>query len=258
MNTDSTPASPHPSGRISADLSDWVTIVTGASSGIGAAIAATFAAAGSRVVLVARRKKRLEQLADTIRRQGGDALVCPADVTRYNAIEDVVQQVLKQWGCIDVMVNNAGNAVAKPLVETSIEEIDLQLDVNLRAVCYGSKAVLSHMQERGRGNIINIGSICSMRHFPNFAAYVAAKFGVLGFSRSLYEEVREDGIRVNCLCPAAVNTEWAELAGAELPWDADERLQPDDLAQLALMCCAMPRRVHLEHVVLWPTCEATV
>lgn len=239
------------------NLEDWVTIVTGASSGIGTAVARTFAAAGSRVVLVARREERLRQLADAIAQDGGEAMIEPADISHYANIEAVVNRVLERWGRIDVMVNNAGNAVAKPLVESSVDEIDLQLDVNLRGVCYGSKAVLPHMLSRENGNIINIGSICSMRHFPNYAAYVGAKFGVLGFSRSLYEEVRESGIRVNCLCPAAVNTEWAELAGAELPWDEDERLQPDDLAQLALLCCTVPKRVHLEHIVLWPTCEAT-
>ena len=243
---------------LNARLDDWVTIVTGASSGIGAAIATRFARAGSRVALVARREERLQSLAENIAAQGGEAMVSQADVSRYDVIEQVARQAVDRWGRIDVMVNNAGNAVAKPLSETSVEEIDLQLDVNLRAVCYGCKAVLPHMLQRGSGNIVNIGSICSMRHFPNFATYVAAKFGVLGFSRSLYEEVREKGIRVNCLCPAAVNTEWASLAGADLPWDEDERLQPDDLAQLALLCCAMPSRVHLEHVVLWPTCEATV
>jgi short-subunit dehydrogenase len=109
----------------------------------------------------------------------------------------------------------------------------------------------------GGGNIINIGSICSVRHFPSFATYVGAKFGVLGFSRSLYEEVREKGIRVNCLCPAAVNTEWAGLAGAELPWAEEERLQPEDLAELALLCVTMPKRVQLEQIMLWPVCEAT-
>lgn len=239
-------------------LAGKVTIITGASSGIGAATAKAFAGAGSRVVLVARREDRLQALAEHIREAGGDARVQQADVTHYENLERVAHETVEQWGSIDVMVNNAGNAVAKSLVESSVEEINLQLDVNLRAVCFGSKAVLPAMLKQKSGNIINIGSICSVRHFPDYAAYVAAKFGVLGFSRSLYEEVRESGIRVNCLCPAAVNTEWAELAGAELPWGEDERLQPEDLAQLALLCCTVPQRVHLEHVILWPTCESTV
>jgi len=244
--------------RQAEDLRGSVTIVTGASSGIGAAIAETFAEAGSRIVLVARRQDRLRELEKRIRACGGEAVVQVADVSQYSNISSVVNHAVELWGQVDIMINNAGNAVAKPLVESSIEEIDAQLDVNLRAVCYGCKAVLPRMLERRAGSIINIGSICSMRHFPDYATYVAAKFGVLGFSRSLYEEVRESGIRVNCLCPAAVNTEWAELAGADLPWEKHERLQPRDLAHLALLCCTVPKRVHLEHIVLWPTCEPTV
>lgn len=248
-----------PSAAVSReDFSGKVTIVTGASSGIGAAIAARFAQAGSRVVLVARRRERLRALAATIEAQGGEALAQPADVSRYANIEAVVNEAVDRWGRVDVMVNNAGNAVARSLAATSVEEIDLQIDVNLRAVCYGSRAVLGVMLEQKSGNIVNIGSICSLRHFPDYATYVAAKFGVLGFSRSLYEEVREHGIRVNCLCPAAVNTAWAERAGADLPWDRDERLQPEDLADLAWLCCTVPQRVHLEQIVLWPTCESTV
>ena len=96
-----------------------------------------------------------------------------------------------------------------------------------------------------------------MNHYPEYAAYVAAKFGVLGFSRSLYEEVRQHGIRVNVLCPAAVNTAWADVAGTQLPWPREERLQPDDLAETALFCVALPKRVQVDNIVLWPVCEPT-
>jgi NADP-dependent 3-hydroxy acid dehydrogenase YdfG len=239
-------------------LDGQVTIVTGASSGIGATIARLFAAAGSRVVLTARRRERLEDIARQIEVAGGQSLVVQADVARYDDVNRVVDAAVEKWGQVDVMVNNAGHATAKSLVDSSLEEIDSQIDVNLKAVCYGCKAVLPHMLERKTGNIINIGSICSVRHYPDYAAYVGAKFGVLGFSRSLYEEVREHGVRVNCLCPAAVNTEWADVAGAELPWEPDQRLQPEDLARMALICVTLPRRVQLEHVILWPTCESTV
>jgi len=239
-------------------LKDQVSIITGASSGIGKATAEVFFRAGSRVVLTARREDRLKQLAAKIEESGGEALVVPADVTHYDQVEKVVAAALERFGRIDVMVNNAGYAIEKSVVESSVEEIAGQIDVNLTAVCFGTKAVLPHMLERKSGSIINIGSICSVRHYPDYAAYVAAKWGVLGFSRSVYEEVRQHGIRVNCLCPAAVNTEWAEIAGADLPWKPEDRLQPEDLAEMALLCVTMPKRVHLEHVILWPTCEPTV
>ncbi len=241
----------------SPSLDGKVTVITGASSGIGAAIAHRFAAEGSPVVLAARRPEKLQAVAQSVNAAGGRAIVQPADVTDYSQVEQLVKVALQQFGQIDVMVNNAGHALEKSVLESSVEDLDGQVDSNLRGVMYGCKAVLPHMIARQTGSVINVGSICSHRHFPNYAAYVAAKFAVLGFSRSVYEEVRPHGIRVNCLCPAAVNTNWADLAGADLPWDRDERLQPEDLAEVALMCVTMPRRVQIEQVILWPVCEST-
>ena len=239
------------------DLTGRITIVTGASSGIGAAIARQFAISGSHVILAARRQEKLDIVKRQIDQAGGSASTCTADVTDYKQITHLVDSTIQEHGQIDILVNNAGHAVAKPLLQTSIEELDAQLDSNLRGLCYGCHAVVPHMVRQGAGHIINVGSICSMNHYPEYAAYVAAKFGVLGFSRSLYEEVRQHGIRVNVLCPAAVNTAWADVAGAELPWPQEERLQPEDLAQAALFCVAMPKRVQIDNIVLWPVCEPT-
>ena len=239
------------------DLAGQVTIVTGASSGIGAAIASRFAAAGSHVVLVARRQNKLDQVESQIERAGGSASTAVVDVTEYDQIANLVESTIDAYGRIDILVNNAGHAVAKPLLQTTVEELDAQLDSNLRGLCYGCHAIVPHMVRQGTGHIINIGSICSMNHYPEYAAYVAAKFGVLGFSRSLYEEVRQHGIRVNVLCPAAVNTAWADVAGTQLPWPREERLQPDDLAETALFCVALPKRVQVDNIVLWPVCEPT-
>jgi len=244
--------------RTDRPLAGKVTVVTGASSGMGVAFAERFSGAGSKVLLAARRAERLEAVAARIREAGGEALAFPADVTDPAQVEPMIDAARRELGRVDVLINNAGSAIARPLVETSLQELDLQIDVNLKAVCYGTRAVLPTMIEQKSGSIVNIGSVCSVRHYPNYAAYVAAKFAVLGFSRSVYEEVREHGIRVNCLCPAAVNTEWADVAGAELPWPPEDRIQPDDMAELALLCVTMPARVQLEQVILWPTCESTV
>lgn len=240
------------------DLSGQVTVVTGASSGIGAAIARRFAAAGSHVVLAARRQAKLEAVKKQIEQAGGQASTLAADVTDYEQVAILIDSTIQKQGRLDILVNNAGHAVAKPLLQTTVEELDAQLDSNLRGLCYGCHAVVPHMVRQGAGHIINIGSICSMNPYPEYAAYVAAKFGVLGFSRSLYEEVRQYGIRVNVLCPAAVNTSWGDVAGAELPWPQEDRLQPEDLAETALFCVALPKRVQVENIVLWPVCEPTV
>ena len=238
-------------------LRDRVTIITGASSGIGEAIARRFAAAGSRVVLAARRAEKLEGLARALTDQGTETLVVPTDVTKYDQLQALVDRAVEAFGRVDVMVNNAGNAVAKPVAETSPEEIDKVLDVNLKGLCYGCRAVAPQMIKQGCGDVINIGSITSVRHYANFATYCAAKFGVLGFSRSFYEEVRPHGVRVNVLCPAAVNTPWAELAGTEQPYPDEDKIQPEDLAELAFTCVTLPRRVQIEQVILWPTVQST-
>lgn len=209
-------------------------------------------------MLAARREDKLAAVAEQVNSAGGVAHSFRADVTKYADVRALIDAAVRTFGQVDFMINNAGHAVAKPLVDSGVEEIDAQIDSNLKGVCYGCHAVLPHMIERRQGQIINIGSICSVNHYPNYAAYVAAKFAVLGFSRSVYEEVRQYGIRVNVLCPAAVNTAWSDVAGSELPWPREDRLQPEDLAEAALFCVTLPKRVQVENLILWPVCEPTV
>jgi NADP-dependent 3-hydroxy acid dehydrogenase YdfG len=243
---------------IQADLSDKVTIITGASSGMGAAMARRFAACGSRVVLAARRVDRLEALADEIAQAGGTALAVPCDVKDWQQVQSLANRAVEHFGQIDVMVNNAGFGYLRTFAKTPIERIEAQIDVNFKGVCYGCKAVLPHMIERRSGHIINIGSVGSARHYAMFAVYVGAKHAVLGFSRSLYEEVREFGIRVNVLCPGATNTEFMQVAGfREVPWPTDGMIQATDIAELALACVAMPPHVQIDTAILWPVCQAT-
>ena len=240
------------------DLTGQVAIITGASSGIGAGMAERFAAEGMHLVLAARREEKLHELQKQLGPEV-ETLAVSTDVADAASCTRLAEAAIDRFGRVDVMINNAGNAVAKPLADSSTEEIDLQIDVNLKGVCYGSRAVLEIMKSQQSGFILNIGSICSVLPFPNYASYVAAKFGVLGFSKALYEEVREDGIRVHCLCPAAVNTAWSSLAGGEesLPWPREDRLQPFDLAELAVTLLKLPKRVNVDQLTVWPVCEPT-
>lgn len=239
-------------------LEGKVALVTGASSGMGMAIARRFAAEGASLVLSARRKNRLEALAAELETMGTKTLVVPADVMKYEQIKASVDAAIRDFKRIDIMINAAGAGVLKTFADSSVEEIDRQIDLNLKGVCYGCHAVIPHMIEQGGGHIINIGSIASVRHFPYFAVYTAAKFGVLGFTRSVYEEVRTQGIRMNVICPAAVNTEFLDVAGLkDVPWKAEEQIQPEDIAELVMMCVSMPSRIQFESMVLWPACQAT-
>lgn len=239
-------------------LQGKVAVVTGASAGMGAAIAEKLASAGATLVLAARRKDRLDVLAKRLIQDGTDTLAIALDVSQYCQVKSLVDAAIEKFGRIDVMVNNAGYGLLKPFIDSSIEEIDSQIDVNLKGVCYGCHAVLPHMLKQGGGHIINIGSIASMRHFPNFGVYTAAKFGVLGVTRAVYEEVRQKGIRMNVICPAAVNTEFLDVAGLENPpWKAEEMIQAEDIAELVYTCITLPSRIQVESIVLWPTCQAT-
>ena len=235
-----------------------VIVVTGASSGMGAATARKLAGEGGTLVLAARRKDRIDALAAEIKRSGAEALAVATDVARYEQVKALVDAAIARFGRVDIMVNNAGFGVVKSFVDSTIEEIDRQIDVNLKGVSYGCYAVLPQMLKQRSGHIVNIGSICSVRTYPNFAAYTAAKFGLLGLSRCIYEEVREKGIRVNTICPAAANTEWMKVAGmGASPWKLDDLLQPQDVAELVFACVTLPPRVQVENVIAWSTCQAT-
>ena len=238
-------------------LDGKVAVITGASSGMGEAISSLLSTRGCSVVLAARREPRLKILAEEITASGGKAMVCQTDVSDYVQVRALIEAAIERFGKIDIMVNNAGFGLVKPFMDSSIEEIDQQIDVNLKGVCYGCHAVLKHMVERKSGSIVNIGSIASVRHFPHFAAYTAAKFGVLGLTRSIYEEVREHGIRMNTICPAAVNTEFLGVAGFKAPWAGKDMIQAADSAQVVLTCVTMPANVQLENIIMWPTCQAT-
>jgi NADP-dependent 3-hydroxy acid dehydrogenase YdfG len=143
-------------------------------------------------------------------------------------------------------------------MESTLAEINSQIDVNFKGVCFGSMAVLPTMDKQQSGTIINIGSIASIRHWSHLAVYAAAKHAVLGFSRSLYEEVRTKGIRVSVICPAAVNTEFLDVAGlTNPPWPAADMIQSEDVAELVMTCINMPKNVSLDTMVLWPTCQSS-
>ncbi|MGD0900926.1 MAG: SDR family oxidoreductase [Thermoguttaceae bacterium] len=239
-------------------LDKKVVVVTGASAGMGEAIARRFAAAGAKVVLSARRIDRLEKLAREIAAAGGQAKVVPADVARFDQVQNLIDTAVRDWGRIDILVNNAGYGKLGPFVENSRADIDGQIDVNFKGVCYGCRAALPHMIRRKSGQIITIGSIGSVKPFPSLAVYVGAKFAVYGFIRSVYEEVRQYGIRMNLICPAATNTEWLDVAGFKSPpWKPQDMLQAEDVAEMAYHCAAMPERVQIESIIAWPVCQAT-
>jgi NAD(P)-dependent dehydrogenase (short-subunit alcohol dehydrogenase family) len=178
-------------------------LVTGASQGIGAAVAQRLSTDGHRVALTARREQALRQVADTL---PGDSLVLPADVARPEAADDVVTAVEQAWGGLDVFVANAGVSAAAPLARTSDEDWQRMLDINLTAPFRFLRRVTPGMVERRSGRVVVVASITSLVGSPYIAAYTASKHGVLGLVRSAAAELAGSGVTVNAVCPGYVDT----------------------------------------------------
>ncbi|MCJ7657703.1 MAG: SDR family oxidoreductase, partial [Anaerolineales bacterium] len=190
-------------------------IITGASSGIGAATARIFADRGYRVTLAARRLERLEALAQEIKSAGGEALSVATDVTQLNDIRNLVQTTLNEFGQIDVLFNNAGFGRLDWLENLDpVKDIEAQFRVNLLGVILTAQAVVPHMIERCAGHIINMGSIAGLVATPTYTVYSASKFAVRGFTEALRREVGIYGVKVSGIYPGGVATEFSQHTGA--------------------------------------------
>ena len=228
-----------------------VAIITGASSGIGAASARLLVADGFRVVLTARRLERLQDLRAEIESQGGQALAITTDVGQVDSINAMVAQVITEYGQVDVLLNNAGFGRTKWLEDLDPQrDIDLQIRVNLLGVIQTTRAVLPHMIERRRGHIINMGSQSSYIGTPTYTIYAASKFGLRGFSEALRREVGVFGIHVSVLYPGGVKTEFAQHMGAQRKTGIKTpdflALSPEDVGRMVVRITQRPRRgVHM-------------
>jgi 3-oxoacyl-[acyl-carrier protein] reductase len=188
-------------------LSDRVAIVTGAARGIGAAITERFLKAGAKVVLADLDEAEAQKTARSLDPGGQRSLVAGVDITRWNAVESMAKKVVDRFGTIDILVNNAGIAGAnKPLVEVSEEEWDQVSNINLKGVFFCCKAVVPVMLRKRYGRIVNIASIAGKEGNPNLTAYSATKAGVIALTKALAKEVCTQGLYVNCVTPAVIET----------------------------------------------------
>ena len=225
---------------------DKVVAVAGASSGSGRAMALHLAALGCPVPFCARREGPLQELAEQIRAKGGRALAVRADMSVWEEAEGFVESVVREYGRIDVLVNNAGWGIRSAEFDSlSLEEIRRGVDVNLYTVLYGCRAALPHMKKQRSGHLINVSSLLGKRARPNLAVYTACKHAVEGFSRALLNDVSPHGIKVSVLAPAAIRTEWSAKAGVALD-PKIQVLRPEDLALMVQCLIETPR-----HFSIW-------
>jgi 3-oxoacyl-[acyl-carrier protein] reductase len=207
-------------------LSGKSALITGASRGIGRAIASRLGRMGASVAVCARNREALERAAAALREQGIRTLPIVADITRTDDIERMIAQACDQLGEIEILVNNAGIGVFGPFHERSEADWDAVLGTNLKAVFLTSRALASRMMRLGRGHIINISSLASKSAFSGGAVYCASKWGLMGLSACMAEDLRAHGIRVSVICPASVATEFSAHTGR----DPRTLLQPEDVA----------------------------
>jgi NADP-dependent 3-hydroxy acid dehydrogenase YdfG len=226
-----------------------IVVVTGASQGIGQAIAAAFAERDeAQVALVARSQDKLDSVAETCRARGGEALVCPTDVTDDAAVADMAETVRAEWGVPDVLVNNAGLFRYAPLDELTLDGFREQLDVNLTGTFAVTQAFLPAMRERETGHLFFMGSVASVQAYPGNAGYCAAKHGVRGLARVVREETKDEGLRVTTVIPGATYTPTWD--GVDLP--EDRFMPPEDVAQSLVDAVHLSDRTVLEELVLRP------
>lgn len=227
-------------------------LVTGASRGIGRAIALRFASAGADVIVAARNRHELQDLAEEITSKGRRCLVVPTDLRDPSSIANLAQQVGGEFQGLDILVNNAGVGAWAPLEELTLEQYDEMFDVNMRAVFLLTQAVLPLMREQGSGHIVNIASTSSRWTYPEGTVYCASKFAVLGFSEALAKELRSEGVRVTAVCPGQVNT----YLGGSNPTDwSEEMLTGEDVAESVLCAVSLPPRAIVTELVVWPRGE---
>jgi NADP-dependent 3-hydroxy acid dehydrogenase YdfG len=238
-----------------------VIAVTGASSGIGEAVARHFAKAGAAVMLGARRLHRLEAVADEIRRDGGRVALRRLDVTRREDAEAFVQEAVAQFGRLDVIVNNAGVMPLSPVADLKVEEWDRMVDVNLKGVLYGVAAALPVFRAQGSGHIVNITSVADRRIVPTAAVYSATKYAVRAFSEGLRQEIG-GGIRVTVVAPGATESELAngisdpELRRAAIEDYRRDLLPAEAIARAVAYAVAQPPEVDVNELVVRPTAQS--
>jgi 3-oxoacyl-[acyl-carrier protein] reductase len=207
-------------------LAGQVAVVTGASRGIGLAIARKLGRMGARVSICARNKESLEEAAASLRSDGIEVEAMPADITRADDVTSLITETQRGVGPIDILVNNAGIGIFGPFHQQSEKDWDTVLDTNLKSVFLASRAVVPEMMQRKTGYIINICSLAGKSAFAGGAIYCASKWGLLGLSGSMAEDLRPYGIRVSAICPGTVATEFSPHAGK----DSAKMLHPEDVA----------------------------
>jgi NADP-dependent 3-hydroxy acid dehydrogenase YdfG len=243
-------------------IKNKVAIITGASSGIGFATALALSKKGVKVAIGARRTDMLSELEKKIKESGGEVYSQKLDVTKKNECNSFVDNVLKKWGTVDILINNAGLMPLSFFKNLKTDEWDQMIDVNIKGVLYCTGAVVSHMLENKSGHIINISSVAGRIVFPAGSVYCATKHAITAFSEGLRQELSvRKNIRVTCIEPGVVATELTNsitdesLQGFVENAKKMESLQAEDIANAIVYAVESPNHVNVNEILIRPTTQ---
>ena len=224
------------------NFKDKVVLITGASSGIGKESAIEFAKLGANIVLVARRKEKLEQVADELKKFNVTILTCQCDVSNKDQVKEMSKTVLEEFDSVDILVNNAGFAIYGSVSDLTIDEIESQMETNYFGMIYCIKNFLPSMLDKKSGHIVNVASVAASFGLPGIASYCASKFAMLGFSEGLKHELKNTGVGITVVSPIMVRTNFFEHPSFEkMPKFSPTSLSSKTVAKAILKAANSPR-----------------
>jgi NADP-dependent 3-hydroxy acid dehydrogenase YdfG len=235
---------------------DCRALITGAGSGIGRATALAFAQAGIHLVLVGRTSAKLEDVAADAASYGVTAKPYPLDLAQISQVREKIAAIDVDFGPIDILVNNAGIGYTGSLSDTSLEDWQQVINLNLTSVFQCIQGILPGMRQRRRGTIVNVASIAGHQVFPDWGAYCVSKFGLIALSKTLAAEERSNGIRVVTISPGSVNTPIWDTDTVHADFDRSLMLTPEIVAQTILHAVLMPANAVIEDLTLMPNSGA--
>lgn len=247
------------------ELKNTRVLVTGASSGIGRSCATKFAEAGAKLLITARRKDRINEIAAQLKKKyHTDCLALELDVRDRKEVEKMFSNLPKEWQAIDVLVNNAGlSRGLDKLHEGKIDDWEEMIDTNVKGLLYVSRAVVPGMVARGRGTIVNIGSIAGHEVYPRGNVYAATKHAVDALTKGMRLDLVDTPIRVCTVDPGLVKTEFSMVRfrgdeeKAKAVYQNLEPLTPDDIADAVVFCATRPPHVQIAEMIVLPTAQAS-
>lgn len=232
-------------------LKGKVAIVTGGGKGLGRGIALTFAREGANVAIAGRSEDALLKTAAEIERLGRKALAIPTDVSKEEQVNNFVNKVKDKFGKIDFLVNNAGILLSKKVTETTLEDWEEVINTNLRGTFLMTRAVLEIMRKQRSGHIFNISSVGGRIGLAEKSAYCASKFGIVGFSKAVAKEVKQDNIKVQVVYPYMVDSyneiDWSKQGKEQL-----RAVKVEDVADMIVYYASLPLRVLVEDIIFDP------